>query len=76
MNHVLLLLFLCAFFFFKVDLLLRVHHKNLVSLVGYCEKGNDLALVYEYMANGDLKEILSGKQNLNTIYINQLSNIS
>ncbi|CAN8289561.1 unnamed protein product [Cochlearia groenlandica] len=47
----------------EVDLLLRVHHKNLVNLVGYCEKGNDLALVYEYMANGDLKEILSGKRN-------------
>ncbi|VVB00535.1 unnamed protein product [Arabis nemorensis] len=45
----------------EVDLLLRVHHKNLVSLVGYCDKGKELALVYEYMAKGDLKEILSGK---------------
>ncbi|XP_024006054.1 probable LRR receptor-like serine/threonine-protein kinase At1g51820 isoform X4 [Eutrema salsugineum] len=47
----------------EVDLLLRVHHKNLVNLVGYCEKGKDLALVYEYMANGDLKELLSGKHD-------------
>ncbi|EOA38977.1 hypothetical protein CARUB_v10011410mg [Capsella rubella] len=46
----------------EVELLLRVHHKNLVSLVGYCEKGNELALVYEYMANGDLKEFFSGKR--------------
>ncbi|KAL1209213.1 Receptor-like protein kinase [Cardamine amara subsp. amara] len=46
----------------EVELLLRVHHKNLVSLVGYCEKGKELALVYEYMANGDLKEFLSEKR--------------
>ncbi|XP_013590331.1 PREDICTED: probable LRR receptor-like serine/threonine-protein kinase At1g51820 isoform X3 [Brassica oleracea var. oleracea] len=47
----------------EVDLLLRVHHKNLVGLVGYCEKGKDLVLVYEYMSNGDLKEVLSGKHH-------------
>ncbi|CAN8321488.1 unnamed protein product [Cochlearia groenlandica] len=51
----------------EVDLLLRVHHKNLVSLVGYCEKGKDLALVYEFMANGDLKEILSGKRGTSVL---------
>uniref|UniRef100_M4ENP5 Protein kinase domain-containing protein n=1 Tax=Brassica campestris TaxID=3711 RepID=M4ENP5_BRACM len=48
----------------EVDLLLRVHHKNLVGLVGYCEKGKDLVLVYEYMSNGDLKELLSGLEYL------------
>ncbi|KAG2256770.1 hypothetical protein Bca52824_076064 [Brassica carinata] len=47
----------------EVELLLRVHHKNLVSLVGYCDEGENLTLIYEYMANGDLKEHMSGTRN-------------
>ncbi|XP_056867314.1 receptor-like protein kinase At3g21340 isoform X4 [Raphanus sativus] len=46
----------------EVELLLRVHHKNLVGLVGYCDEGENLALIYEYMANGDLREHMSGKR--------------
>ncbi|CAG7879815.1 hypothetical protein BRARA_C01077 [Brassica rapa] len=45
----------------EVDLLLRVHHTHLVSLVGYCYEGDNLALVYEFLSNGDLKQHLSGK---------------
>ncbi|KAF8046254.1 hypothetical protein N665_3909s0001, partial [Sinapis alba] len=45
----------------EVELLLRVHHRHLVGLVGYCDDGDNLALIYEYMANGDLKENMSGK---------------
>lgn len=45
------------------ELLTRIHHKNLVSLVGYCEDGNYLALVYEYMAQGSLEDHLRGKSS-------------
>ncbi|KAI5063253.1 hypothetical protein GOP47_0021800 [Adiantum capillus-veneris] len=44
----------------EVQLLSRVHHKNLVSLVGYCTE-SQLVLVYEYMANGSLFDALKGK---------------
>ncbi|XP_025012559.1 LRR receptor-like serine/threonine-protein kinase IOS1 isoform X1 [Ricinus communis] len=44
----------------EVRLLLRVHHKNLTTLVGYCDEGNNMGLIYEYMANGNLKHHLSG----------------
>ncbi|KAL2332315.1 hypothetical protein Fmac_019896 [Flemingia macrophylla] len=47
----------------EVKLLMRVHHKNLTSLVGYCNEGTDKGLIYEYMANGNLQEHLSGKHN-------------
>ncbi|RID58513.1 hypothetical protein BRARA_F01809 [Brassica rapa] len=47
----------------EVELLMRVHHVNLVSLVGYCDERGHLALVYEYMSNGDLKHHLSGKHD-------------
>ncbi|XP_065035365.1 probable LRR receptor-like serine/threonine-protein kinase At5g16900 [Musa acuminata AAA Group] len=40
-------------------LLSRVHHRNLVSLIGYCRDSNQLGLVYEYAARGSLRDHLS-----------------
>lgn len=39
---------------------MRVHHRNLTSLVGHCDEDNQTALIYEFMANGNLQEYLSG----------------
>ncbi|XP_071729464.1 probable LRR receptor-like serine/threonine-protein kinase At4g29180 isoform X2 [Rutidosis leptorrhynchoides] len=39
----------------EAELLMRVHHRNLASFVGYSHDNNKMALVYEYMANGNLK---------------------
>ncbi|AAF99857.1 Putative protein kinase [Arabidopsis thaliana] len=51
----------------EVELLLRVHHRHLVGLVGYCDDGDNLALIYEYMANGDLRENMLGKRGGNVL---------
>ncbi|XP_028778734.1 LRR receptor-like serine/threonine-protein kinase IOS1 [Neltuma alba] len=47
----------------EVKLLLRVHHRNLTSLFGYCNDETNKGLIYEYMANGNLQEYLSGKSS-------------
>ncbi|XP_042465203.1 probable LRR receptor-like serine/threonine-protein kinase At1g05700 isoform X3 [Zingiber officinale] len=43
--------------------LTRVHHRNLVSLVGYCNEVNHLGLVYEFMSQGTLQDHLRGRAN-------------
>ncbi|KAJ9130355.1 hypothetical protein P3X46_034684 [Hevea brasiliensis] len=45
----------------EVQLLMVVHHRNLVSLIGYSSDSHNMALVYEYMVNGNLQEHLSKK---------------
>ncbi|XP_064974723.1 putative leucine-rich repeat receptor-like protein kinase At2g19210 [Musa acuminata AAA Group] len=48
-------------FLAEVQHLIRIHHKSLVSLVGYCMDGDHLALVYEYMSQGTLLDYIRGK---------------
>lgn len=38
----------------EVMLLGRLHHKNLLNLVGYCAEGGHRLLAYDYMSNGSL----------------------
>ena len=42
-------------------MLSRVHHKNLVRLLGFCNEGENRMLVYEYLDQGSLRDKLSGK---------------
>jgi serine/threonine protein kinase len=53
----------------EIELLSRVHHKNLVALVGFCFGQGEQMLVYEYMPNGTLRESLAG--TIHFISINQ-----
>jgi serine/threonine protein kinase len=45
----------------EVEIISRVHHRHLVSLVGYCIAGNQRMLVYEFVPNNTLEHHLYGK---------------
>ncbi|RCV40638.1 hypothetical protein SETIT_9G071200v2 [Setaria italica] len=45
----------------EVDIISRVHHRHLVSLVGYCIAGARRVLVYEFVPNKTLEFHLHGK---------------
>ncbi|CAM6085411.1 unnamed protein product [Calypogeia fissa] len=44
----------------EVELLSRIHHRNLVSLVGFCEEGNQQIIIYVCVSNGTLRDHLYG----------------
>ncbi|XP_023516248.1 G-type lectin S-receptor-like serine/threonine-protein kinase LECRK1 [Cucurbita pepo subsp. pepo] len=44
----------------EVNVIGQTHHKNLVRLLGYCNEGRYHILVYEFMSNGTLADLLFG----------------
>uniref|UniRef100_A0A0D9VSE0 non-specific serine/threonine protein kinase n=1 Tax=Leersia perrieri TaxID=77586 RepID=A0A0D9VSE0_9ORYZ len=46
----------------EVEIITRVHHRNLVSLVGFCIFGNERLLVYEFVPNKTLDTHLHGNK--------------
>ncbi|PON38734.1 Serine/threonine protein kinase [Parasponia andersonii] len=55
----------------------RVHHVNVVRLVGFCFEGSRRALVYEFMPNGSLNmHIFSGEETDNSLTSEEIFDIS
>ncbi|KAI0531365.1 hypothetical protein KFK09_000918 [Dendrobium nobile] len=57
----------------EIELLSRVHHKNLVDLVGFCFQQGERMLVYEYVPKGTLRESLSGESGIQLDWIRRLT---
>ncbi|KAG5629375.1 hypothetical protein H5410_001092 [Solanum commersonii] len=56
----------------EIELLSRVHHKNVVGLAGFCFDQAEQMLVYEYIPNGTLKDGLSGKTGIRLDWMRRL----
>ncbi|KAG0591579.1 hypothetical protein KC19_1G185300 [Ceratodon purpureus] len=63
-------------FFNEVDVLSKVHHRNLVSLLGFCNEGENRMLVYEYMPQGSLRDRLNASAHLGVLDFKARLNIA
>ncbi|KAJ6735871.1 hypothetical protein OIU85_018114 [Salix viminalis] len=46
----------------EIEIITTLHHKNIISLLGFCFEGKNLLLVYDFLSRGSLEENLHGNK--------------
>ncbi|XP_031115027.1 rust resistance kinase Lr10-like [Ipomoea triloba] len=54
----------------------RIHHVNVVHLIGFCVEGSNRALVYEFMPNGSLDKYIFSEEGIIPLSYKQMFEIS
>jgi len=54
----------------------RIHHQNVVQLIGFCVSGSKRALVYEFMPNGSLDKLIFSRDGSIHLSYEKIYNIS
>ncbi|KAK6114934.1 hypothetical protein DH2020_007203 [Rehmannia glutinosa] len=49
-------------FVLEIEIITTLHHKNIISLFGFCFEDNHLLLVYDFLSRGSLEENLHGNK--------------
>ncbi|TYH28233.1 hypothetical protein ES288_A02G129000v1 [Gossypium darwinii] len=49
-------------FVMEIEIITTLHHKNIISLLGFCYEDNNLLLVYDFLSRGSLEENLHGNK--------------
>lgn len=48
----------------EIQILGHIRHRNIVKLIGYCSNRSVKILLYNYISNGNLQQLLQGNRNL------------
>ncbi|XP_062079017.1 rust resistance kinase Lr10-like [Humulus lupulus] len=53
----------------------RIHHVNIVRLIGFCVDGTWRALIYEFMSNGSLDKYIFSQEIMNNVVSSSFSQV-
>lgn len=56
----------------EVDIISRIHHRHLVSLIGYCISEQQRVLIYEFVSNGNLSQHMHGNLSLALFFLRKI----
>lgn len=60
-------------FVLEIEIITALHHKNIISLIGFCFEDDNLLLVYDFLSRGSLEQNLQGTQYVQHRYNIHLS---